>query len=83
MKIARDEIETYTESTISKQKDIANEVQPEPLFLWTSSILFIHYTAMPPPEKSSDKKIISCTNNVIMLCLRTFTPAVFAHPFCA
>ena len=26
LKIARDEIETYTESTISKQKDIANEV---------------------------------------------------------
>ena len=33
LKIARDEIATYTESTISKQKDIANEVQPEPLFL--------------------------------------------------
>ena len=26
LKIAKDEIETYTESTISKQKDIANEV---------------------------------------------------------
>ena len=46
LKIARDEIETYTESTISKQKDIANEVhyiQTKRLFFWSLSILCTQY----------------------------------------
>lgn len=33
LKIAKDEIESYTESTMSKQKDIANEVQNIDLFV--------------------------------------------------
>ena len=37
LKIAKDEIETYTESTISKQKDIANEV----LLFITYNIFFV------------------------------------------
>ena len=58
LKIARDEIATYTESTISKQKDIANEVQQEPLFLWSSLILHIQYTTMPPIKNRLIRKLL-------------------------
>ena len=53
LKIAKEEIEAYTESTLAKQKDIASEVMFQPCNSWNLKIktnfafnilfLFVHF----------------------------------------